>query len=734
MRLGAAEEGQPVESLVEAVHPVRTLAKRVRSYAKRWQFVIVGIAAVVLALFATRRLAGFSFKLSWVLAWRGIKPLLPLTVPAALRVCGIWAWATAAIAGALLKIDPDLDLSDAILGGASGLWIFAYIAGQLLGPIGLFREATVWILLGGLTLWLWRYPPVVSVSAPSTGQKLALLAWALLALSMVPLQLGSPIPPYMDVLSYPSSAQRILTFHVYDPFNNNPYGLFGTHVQTPALELFYALLAMSSRTKLAALAETAAMVPMAGLIIFATYRLGKTLFNDLAGGMATLLLFFTCLFRRAQGMRGTAVDFALVAIGLAFFLDGRRNRVLMAFGVLALGTAVASHAIDGPLAMLLALIGILLWLANGDLKGFVVGAACIAGGALVASPEIAIAFAYPVAYPILPLVQLAGIILIMLAASRLGSSEPGQSIVLRAISLAIAAFLLYSALMRNRVTDFAIWTSFFDGQPFLVLLCCGGAVVLIMASLTNKPSLSLGSLSAAAVLFGVAGASLGSFLGQIGASPSALMMTQDIQNKLFEYWCPYFMAVLAGLLLALAYEHLSGSLSLLALMALLIYPWMLDQHSEDTDSLQHSIAEQWAFNLNTAANGYFVGSPDSRWTLDSAGFALVDILNREIKAGRITVDTHILHLTDTIYYWILLQYPVFTGINDDPIDYQDESRNLMIAGGRVREIGQLQTELAKNPPYILEQTAPPSWMTQPPPGYIEIFRQGKLRLFRRQDL
>lgn len=718
-----------MEPPVEAVHPVRTLSKRVRSYAKRWQFVIVGIASVVLALFAIRSLAGFSFKLSWMLAWRGIKPLLPLTVPAAFRVCGIWAWATAAIAGALLKIDPDLDLSDAILGGASGLWIFAYITGQLLGPIGLFREATVWILLGSLTLWLWRSPPGVSFSAPSTGQKLALLA-----LSMVPLQLGSPIPPYMDVLSYPSSAQRILTFHVYDPFNNNPYGLFGPHVQTPALELFYALLAMGSRTKLAALAQTAAMVPMAGLIIFATYRLGKTLFNDLAGGMATLLLLFTCLFRRAQGMRGTAVDFALVAIGLAFFLDARRNRVLTAFGSLALGTAVASHAIDGSLAMLLALIGILLWLANVDLNRFVVGAACIAGGALVASPEIAVAFAHPVAYPILPLVQLAGIVLILLAASKLGPSEPGQSIVLRAISLAIAVFFLYSVLMRNRVADFAIWTSFFDSQPFLVLLCCGGAVVLVVASLTKNPFLPLGSLSAAAVLFGVAGASLGSFLGQIGANPSAVMMTQDIQNKLFEYWCPYFMAVLAGLLLALAYEHLSGSLSLFALMALLIYPWMLDQHSEDTDSLQHSIAEQWAFNLNTAANGYFVGSPDSRWTLDSAGFALVDVLNREIEARRITFDTHILHLTDTIDYWILLQYPVFTGINDDPIDYQDESRNLMIAGGRVRRIGQLETELAKKPPYILKQTAPPSWMAQPPAGYIEIFRQGKLRLFRRQDL
>jgi len=252
--------------------------------------------------------------------------------------------------------------------------------------------------------------------------------------------------------------------------------------------------------------------------------------------------------------------------------------------------------------------------------------------------------------------------------------------------------------------------------------------------LTNQAFVPLGSLGAVAVLFGVGGAALSPFLGRIGASPSAMMMAQDIQNKLFEYWCPYFLALPAGLLLALAYKHLSGSLTLFALIALLIYPWMLDPHSEDTDSLQHSIAEQWAFNLNTAANGYFVRSLDSRLTLDSAGFALVDVLNREIEAGRITLSTHIVHLTDSINYWIMLQYPVFTGINDNPVDYEGQSRNVMIAGGRVRGMDQLQAELARNPPYILEQVAPPSWMAQPPAGYVEIFTQGKLRLFRRQDL
>ncbi len=695
---------------------------------------LVGIAAVVLALLGVRRLAGFPHKLSWVQAWSGIKPLVPLTAAAALRVCIFWAWGAGVACGALLKIDPALEVSDAIFGGAAALWIFAYIAGQLLGPIGLFREATVWILLGSLTLWLWRYPPVISFSMPTTGQKLALLAWLLLAVSMVPLQLGSPVPPYMDVLSYPSSVQRIISFHVYQPFNNNPYGLFGPYTQTPALELFYVLLAMGSHTKLAPLAETGAMVPMAGLIIFATYRLGKTLFNDLAGGMATLLLLFTCLFRRAQGMRGTAVDFALVAVGLAFFLDSRRRPALMAYGSLALGTAVASHAIDGPLAMLLASAGTLLWLANGDSRGFAVGAACLAGASLIALPEIPIALAYPMPYPILPLSQFTGIIIILAAVPKLRSFEPSQSVIARAANITMSISFLLSVLMRHRVEAFAIWAWVFDNQPFLLLLCCGGAVAIVVASLVNDAFVPLGSLSAVALLLGVVGTGLPSFFAHSGANLSAAFMIQDFQSKLIEYWCPYFLTLPAGLLLALAYEHLSGPLSLLVLMALLIYPWKLDQHSQDTDSLQHSIVEHWAFNLSTAANGYFLGSPDPRWTLDSDGFALVDVLNREREAGRITLSTHVLHLTDSINYWIILQCPVFTGINDDVMDYEDQSRNGSIAGGRVRGMDQLQAELAKQPPYILEQIAPPSWMAQPPAGYVEIFRQGKLRLFRHQDL
>src|SRR5208337_405989 len=104
------------------------------------------------------------------------------------------------------------------------------------------------------------------------------------------------------------------------------------------------------------------VVPIATLLILATYRLGATLFDDVTGGAAALLLFLTAIFRRLSGMRGTDVDFALVALGLALFLDSRRNPTRMACGALMLGVTIPSHAIDGALAVGVASAACASWL------------------------------------------------------------------------------------------------------------------------------------------------------------------------------------------------------------------------------------------------------------------------------------------------------------------------------------------------------------------------------------
>src|SRR3990170_1947026 len=146
---------------------------------------------------------------SWHAAFESLKPVLPQTAWAAVKVWTFWGFSTAIVAGLLLRIDPELGLGDAILGGASGIWAIAYVMGQALGPIGLFRAPVIWALLALGALWLWRRPPAIKVAPLDSGQKLALLTFAVLAVGLLPMQLASPVVPFMDVLSYPASMQRI---------------------------------------------------------------------------------------------------------------------------------------------------------------------------------------------------------------------------------------------------------------------------------------------------------------------------------------------------------------------------------------------------------------------------------------------------------------------------------------------------------------------------------------------
>src|SRR5208282_2419814 len=406
--------------------------------------------AVVTAL-ALYRLRDFPYRLDWLGTIRAIVPVLPETAWAAARVWTFWAVSSCAIGGLLRRYDPSIEAADAIIAGAAGLWILAYVLGNLFGPLGLMRSWFVWVLLAAAIAPQWRDLLALKFSAPSSGQKLALLAWILLSVSLLILQLGSPVAPFMDVLNHPAAIQRILTFHRYMPFDNDPYGAYGAHVQAPALELFYAVLALGAGCKLGT-AETAAMVPMAGLMIFAAYRLGRTIFGDTAGGMAALFLFFTCLFRREQGMRATAVVFVLVGVGLVFFLDRRRNRTLFACGAIVLGTAVASHAIGGGLAMIVAASAVAFWLAAGDFSGSIAAVICLAGASMLAVPELLIATEHWVSYPLLPVIQGAGIAVILAGAARLQAQGPERPVITTVLNAAAVVGLFALLIYRHWFT------------------------------------------------------------------------------------------------------------------------------------------------------------------------------------------------------------------------------------------------------------------------------------------
>ena len=179
------------------------------------------------------------------------------------------------------------------------------------------------------------------------------------------------------------------------------------------------MLAMGSRVRLGLLAHSATIVPMAGLIIFGAYRLGAATLGDTAGGIASLMLFFTNTFRRAVGVRGTAVAFGLVGVGLGLVLDRRARRSTFALGCLILGAAVASHTIDGGFAIAVASFAILLRDADSSADLVPQGRVPVWLGAASRRLISRSSTKTVLPYPILPLLQIAGIVAIFWGARAL---------------------------------------------------------------------------------------------------------------------------------------------------------------------------------------------------------------------------------------------------------------------------------------------------------------------------
>src|SRR5262249_41159433 len=134
----------------------------------------------------------------------------------------------------------------------------------------------------------------------------------------------------------------------------------------------------------AALAATAAITPIAGLLILATYRLGKTLVSDRCGGFAALLLMGTMIFRVLPYGHGRYVSFVPALAGLAYIADAQLIRGVA--GGLLLGTAIACHAIIGSFAMASAIVGALQF---------------VPGASVVALPSALAALGPPVSFLVL---------------------------------------------------------------------------------------------------------------------------------------------------------------------------------------------------------------------------------------------------------------------------------------------------------------------------------------------
>ena len=695
----------------------------------------------------------------FTLPWTGFGAVLPHTLRAAIAVWTFWCVSAVILGGLLLRSDPDLGLLDAVLGGFAGVWIFAYVGGNALGPIGLFRSWTIWTLLAAGAFWLWRTPPKIVLHHPSTGLKLAFLTFALVAPGLCILQLGSPVPPYMDIFATPASAQRIMTFGLYLPFDNDPYGYWHVPSQLPGLELFYALLGLGSGTSLAVLADTGAIVPMAGFLTLATYRLGKAIAGDVAGGFASLLLFATILFRVLPYGHGRSVAFALLAVGLAFFLDERRSTTRMTLGALALATAIASHAINGALAMAAASMTVLFWLLSGEVRATVAGFGVLAGASLVALPTVAIGLQVVLPYPVLPVTQMLGVLLIGVSARRLHA---------RAVSATGSAAHAWDRATWPRwgLALVAIYVLLRHPQPWMgnghherfPLLVYGGGLGLALMLWSDgfrtfrrgipvsssQPRRLLLTPVASTVVLCVVVEHYSQFYAPTFTDPRLQIALLEWFYKI-DYWYPYILLFPTAYLAAVLYYTLSPRVTVFVVLALLFFPWrdrVIGTYDPlalaDPNYFQHSIAEGWALNLATGKGGYWGSTRDRRWAQGEAEFELAEVLRGEIAAGRITPSTHIVHLGPFTYlYKDNLLFSVYTGINDD-LYMTNFVFDRAGAGSRLRPIEEVRERLAQRPPYVAihtrDDSAPenidPTPFAGELPGYTEIFNRDGVRLLR----
>jgi hypothetical protein len=527
------------------------------------------------------------------------------------------------------------------------------------------------------------------------GQQLALLAFALIAPTLVLLQLGSPIPPHFDTMAPPASAQRIVTFGVYLPFDNDPFGYWDAASQCPGVEVFYAFLTLGSGVPLALLAETGAMVPMMALLVLATYRLGRAVGGDVAGGMAALLLFATVLMRSMPYGHGRFVAFAMTSAGLALFLDGRGQPLRLVLAALMMGTAVASHAIIGGLGMTVAAGTLLFWLLSGHVAAAFAGAGLLLAAVLVAFPAIPIAVRWALPYPVLPAAQLAGIGVAVLAARWMPARVSEDGPWARPLLWALAVLVLVT--MARHPNSLGVLHDFWFRGRYPVLYFGGALGMACMMGSAHRRWMLAPSVVGVGI--GMIAEYVGGRLWTTLEDPNLGVAVEGFVRKA-DFWYPYVLVLPAACFAAWLWHVLAPRPVVVALLVLLFFPWTQYQ---DPNYFEHAIPEGWAYQLQLAKGGYWGSTGHRRWSQTEAEFAIIDILRAEVAAGRITTATHVVHVTPYIYlYKDTAHYAAFTGINDDlyVAEYVFDRSN---AGGRFYPGERIREAMEARPPYVVVQ-------------------------------
>ena len=695
---------------------------------------VIAAATLLFARLAVYRLRSFSYPLDLGAALAGIEATTRATVPAALAT---WSMLAIAVAAATLWVrsrDPELPTPYAAAAAVVVLWTAVYLSLLILGPLGLYRplvlRALVVITIAATAAIGWRRrPTTVARGAPPgravvPGWWLALLAILLAIGPLTLMELGSPVSPFMDVLPLVAGVQKIVTFQYYDPFKNDASGLIalGRNAIGYDAPLSFVSLVIGAP---AYLGVTSLIVPAALLLVFATYLLGRTVAGGLAGGFATLFLLQTFVWRRTPDIRGTALAFSLVAIGLAFFFGTRRVRPRIGLGGLALGLAVTVNPLIGAVGMQTASVATVV--AALDLgRSFMAPVAALAAGSLLASPQVLIGLSSRVPLSALAVSAIIGlgccIVVIRSPRARIRDQWASPYARLAAIvALPMVALAVHGYQQNEFVND--KWF----GYGMLTLFALGGLAVAAERA-WRDPAHGFGAALPALAIW-VA------FVNFTVADPRRFVpdiemrsLASEVVPKMVSYCAPYWLCLASGMWFARVARATGVVPTIVVALLLVIYPVRLADPALDYSGDEMSVAETWGFHLTHAARGYWAGYADRRWVLDDDWRRLADVLRDEKRAGRVTYDTHLLHIAPGLNS---VEVALATGVSVDLVTSQYNAQSIWLVGTRARGPESLAAAFAERPPYVLVDQANPALYPQLR-DYDEILKVPRFHLYRRK--
>ena len=349
---------------------------------------LVGLGLLVAGLEVVRADPDWTFTYDGAVS--GILSQLGTTLPAGILV-GLATAANVLVGAITLRLagmPPFRRLSDLILGGFAAAVVIDSAALFLLGWIGLFRLPVLLALHALAIGWFYARRPWPLMSTPVRVSLRRPLAWwpLVLAIWAGPLivQLASPAVPFMDVLpNHVAPVEHVRIFGSFATLTTSPSPIYGPS----RLMLGYVALLgqITTITNLdAVLAEAAFGVPLAILLAIALRRLAGALFGGSASFWILLTFPLTFTFMRIPDARGTVVVFPLAAWALAVVADELRLR------------AAKARSDDGAEAT-----------TAGEPPAFP------NTSAILARPDLALAFALGGAFLVHPLVGLVGIVAVV---------------------------------------------------------------------------------------------------------------------------------------------------------------------------------------------------------------------------------------------------------------------------------------------------------------------------------